>query len=233
MSVKLRLQRKGRRKKPFYHIVVADARAPRDGRFIEKIGSYNPMTSPATIEVDTERALDWLFKGAQPTDTVRAILRFKGVMYKKHVQRGVLKGALTQEKADQMYADFMKNKGERVSVRIEASKQADLDRKAAISGTAKVVEVVEDVVVQATEAAESASDAVADAAEEVVETTTEAVEAAAEVIEEKAEAAVESVTETVEVAADKVEEVAAETAESAKEVAEDVVETTTDDKEEK
>ena len=89
MAVKIRLQRKGRRKRPFYHIVVADARAPRDGRFIEKLGTYNPMTSPATIDLDRDAAFEWLMKGAQPTDTARAILRFKGVLYKKHLDRGV------------------------------------------------------------------------------------------------------------------------------------------------
>ena len=103
MAVKMRLQRKGRKKRPFYHIVVADARAPRDGRFIEKLGIYNPMTSPATIDLDRDRAFDWLQKGAQPTDTVRAILRFKGVLYKKHLMRGVKKGALTMEEAEAKY----------------------------------------------------------------------------------------------------------------------------------
>ena len=99
MAVKMRLQRKGRRKRPFYHIVVADGRSPRDGRFIERLGSYNPMTKPATIEIDREKAFDWLQKGAQPTDTVRAILRFKGVYYRRHLMRGVAKGALTEEQA--------------------------------------------------------------------------------------------------------------------------------------
>src|SRR5690625_106642 len=106
MSVRLRLQRRGRRRKPFYHIVAADQRAPRDGKFIEKIGTYNPMTSPATIELDSEKALDWLDKGAQPTDTVRAILRFKGVLYRRHLLRGVQKGAHSQEVADQKYEEF-------------------------------------------------------------------------------------------------------------------------------
>ncbi|MBK6623318.1 MAG: 30S ribosomal protein S16 [Saprospirales bacterium] len=91
MAVKIRLQRKGRKKTPFYHIVIADARAPRDGRFIEKLGTYNPMTKPATIEIDRDKAYDWLVKGAQPSDTVRAILRFKGVLFRKHLMRGVAK----------------------------------------------------------------------------------------------------------------------------------------------
>lgn len=89
MSVKIRLQRHGSKKRPFYFIVVADARAPRDGKFIQKLGTYNPLTMPATIQLDRQRALDWLNKGAQPTDTVRRILSFKGVLYLKHLLRGV------------------------------------------------------------------------------------------------------------------------------------------------
>ena len=105
MPVKIRLQRRGRKKSPFYHIVVADARAPRDGRFIEKLGTYNPMTKPATIELNRDSAYEWLMKGAQPTDTARAILRFKGVLYRKHLERGVKKGALTQEQAMEKYQE--------------------------------------------------------------------------------------------------------------------------------
>src|SRR6267142_897648 len=92
MSVKMRLQRHGSKKRPFYFIVVADARAPRDGKFISKIGTYNPLTVPATIQLDRQKALDWLHKGAQPTDTVRRILSYKGVLYLKHLLRGVKLG---------------------------------------------------------------------------------------------------------------------------------------------
>ena len=112
--VKLRLQRKGRKKKPFYHIVVADSRAKRDGRFIERIGSYNPMTKPATIELDRDAAFEWLGKGAQPTDTVRAILRFKGVMYRKHLMKGVAKGALTEDQAMVKYQAWIDSKEAKV-----------------------------------------------------------------------------------------------------------------------
>ncbi len=122
MPVKIRLARRGRRKQPYYHIIVADSRAPRDGKFIEKIGSYNPMTKPATIELDRERAYDWLTKGAQPTDTARAILRFKGVMYKKHLQRGVKKGAITQEEADKKYQEFIDAKEAKVAARFEQNR---------------------------------------------------------------------------------------------------------------
>ena len=101
----------------FYHIVVADARAPRDGRFIEKLGTYNPMTKPATIELNRDSAYEWLLKGAQPTDTARAILRFKGVMYRKHLMRGVSKGALTEEKANEMYQAWIEAKEAKIAER--------------------------------------------------------------------------------------------------------------------
>ncbi len=124
MPVKIRLQRKGRKKRPFYHIVIADARSPRDGKFIEKIGTYNPMTKPATIDLDREKAYDWMSKGAQPTETVRSILRFKGVLYKKHLQRGVKKGAMTQEAADAKLQEWIDAKEARVEKRrIEANNE--------------------------------------------------------------------------------------------------------------
>jgi len=119
MPVKIRLKREGRKKKPFYHIVIADSRAPRDGRFIEKIGYYNPNTNPATIELDFEKALDWLLKGAQPTDTARAILSYRGVLYKKHLLTGVKKGAFSEEEAERRFEAWMKDK----EARIEAKRQ--------------------------------------------------------------------------------------------------------------
>jgi len=137
MSVKIRLQRRGRRKKPFYHIVVADARAPRDGRFIEKIGSYNPMTKPATIDLDRDRAFDWLMKGAQPTDTARAILRFKGVLYRKHLMRGVAKGALSEEQANTMYQQWIEAKEAAIAKRFEETKLEIEARDKAIFGKIK------------------------------------------------------------------------------------------------
>ena len=135
MPVKIRLQRKGRRKRPFYHIVIADARAPRDGKFIEKIGTYNPMTVPATIELDRDQAYDWLMKGAQPTDTVRAILRFKGVLYRKHLQRGVAKGALTQEAADQKFEEWITEKEGTTAERRAAQEKREAEFRAKVSGT--------------------------------------------------------------------------------------------------
>jgi len=100
MPVKIRLTRHGKKHKPYYHIVVADSRAPRDGKYIEVIGNYDPNTNPATIEVNQDKALTWLKNGAQPTDTCRAILAYKGVLFNLHLQKGIAKGALTQEQAD-------------------------------------------------------------------------------------------------------------------------------------
>ena len=100
MPVKIRLQRHGKKASAYYHIVIADGRAPRDGKFIEKLGTYNPNTNPATIDLNFDGAVKWLQNGAQPTDTCKAILSYKGVLYKHHLNKGVVKGALTQEAAD-------------------------------------------------------------------------------------------------------------------------------------
>ncbi len=117
MPAKIRLQRQGKKGKPYYQIIVADSRAPRDGKFIERLGSYNPNTNPATIELNTEKAVDWLNKGAQPTDTARAILSYKGVLYKKHLDVGVKKGALTQEQADAKFAAWLSEKEEKINAK--------------------------------------------------------------------------------------------------------------------
>ncbi len=110
MSVKLRLQRHGRKGKPFYHIVAADARTRRDGRFIERVGFYNPNTEPATVEIDRYKAIKWLLNGAQPTDTVRTILSVTGTLYKKHLMRGIKKGAVTPEAANQKFKAWLEDK---------------------------------------------------------------------------------------------------------------------------
>lgn len=138
MAVKLRLQRKGRKAAPFYHIVVADSRSPRDGRFIEKIGTYNPLTIPATIELNNERAAHWLSMGAQPTDTVNSIFRFKGVLYEKHLARGVKKGALTEEQASEKLGAWMQEKEGRIGKRREATAEMKRKAKLALDGTPKV-----------------------------------------------------------------------------------------------
>ena len=137
MPVKIRLSRQGRKKRPYYHIVVADARAPRDGKFIERIGMYNPMTKPATIEIDRDKAFEWLEKGAQPTHTARAILRFTGVMYKKHLQRGVSKGALTQEQADAKLESWLIEKQGKIDVLKAETAQELVDFRRLVNGEIK------------------------------------------------------------------------------------------------
>lgn len=132
MATKLRLQRHGKKGKPYFHLVAADARAPRDGKFIEKLGAYNPTTVPATIELDFEKTLNWLKKGAQPTDTVRAILGYKGVLYKHHLDRGVVKGALTQEQADAKFEQWLKEKEGKIQGHMDsvAKKKEEKERAA-------------------------------------------------------------------------------------------------------
>ncbi len=115
MPVKIRLQRHGRKGVPFYHIVVADARAPRDGKYIEKLGVYNPLTSPATIDLDIDKTVDWLKNGAQPTDTTRAILSYKGVLYKRHLDTGVIKGALSPELAKDKFEAWVESKDGKIT----------------------------------------------------------------------------------------------------------------------
>jgi len=146
MAVKIRLARRGRKKKPFYHIIVADARSPRDGKFIEKIGIYNPMTKPATIDLDRDKAFEWINKGAQPTETARAILKFKGVFYKKHLMRGVAKGAMTEEQAMTKYQEWIDAKEAKVAARAAETAQEKRDFLKKVSGEIKErkVQVVEE-----------------------------------------------------------------------------------------
>jgi small subunit ribosomal protein S16 len=195
MPVKLRLSRKGRKKAPFYHIVVADSRSPRDGKFIEKIGTYNPMTKPATIEIDRNAAYDWLTKGAQPTDTVKAILRFKGVYYRKHLMRGVKKGAMTVEQADTMWQTWIDAKEASIAAR-RANTMAELESfRKMVSGEAEVKAVVADAATkEAAQAFMETSDEVSAAEEE--EVVNDAVEEVAVVAEEVVEVAEEPTSET-------------------------------------
>lgn len=187
MAVKIRLQRRGRKKAPFYHIVVADARSPRDGRFIEKIGTYNPMTSPATIDIDRRKAFDWIMNGAQPTDTARAILRFKGVMYRKHLQRGVNKGALTLEQAETMWQAWIDEKEAKIAARSAKAAEEIANRHKALSGKAKKVEVAPAEEAVAPEAAEAEAPAEAPAAEETADAPVAEAPAEAPAAEEAAE----------------------------------------------
>jgi small subunit ribosomal protein S16 len=175
MPVKIRLQRKGRRKAPFYHIVVADARAPRDGKYIENIGSYNPMTVPATIELDRDKAYNWLMDGAQPTETMRAILSFKGVLFRKHLMRGVKKGAMTLEEAEAKYQEYIDAKDAKVEVRRQAALEEKRARWAAINGTAPKKEeiVVEEAPVEEAPVEEVSTEEAAPAVEEEAAKSTE------------------------------------------------------------
>ncbi len=233
MSVRIRLQRHGRKQSPLYHIVIADARSPRDGSFIERIGVYNPMTRPATIDIDRMKAYEWMQNGAQPTDTVRAILRFKGVLFYKHLQRGVAKGAMTPEDAELKFRAWIDEKEVKIAARVKATADDRKERAAQISGSKRTIKKKE--VVQDTEdellnvdlaeaaAAETENDAevVAETpAETVAETPAETpVEAVAETPEEPvAEAPAETTEENV------AEEASAETTEEA--VAEVPAETT-------
>ena len=129
MAVKMRLQRHGSKKRPFYFIVVADARSPRDGKFIQKLGTYNPLTVPATIQVDRQKALDWLQKGAQPTDTVRRILSFKGVLYLKHLLRGVGLGLFDEATAMDKFTQWMSEHDATVSRRSGAYKKSQQEKR--------------------------------------------------------------------------------------------------------
>jgi small subunit ribosomal protein S16 len=177
MATKIRLQRFGKKGKPFYHVVVADSRAPRDGKFIERIGSYNPNTNPATIDLNFEKALDWMNKGAQPTDTARAILSYKGVLYKKHLQGGVSKGAFDEATADARFEEWLTSKAAKIEGKIaglitskadsktavlaaEAKKKADVAAAIAAKNTPPAEEVVEteDAVEESTEEAPSSEE---------------------------------------------------------------------------
>lgn len=176
MSVKIRLQRHGKKGKPFYWIVAADARSKRDGKYLEKIGTYNPNTNPATIDLNLDQAVQWLHNGAQPTDTARAILSYKGALLKHHLDGGVRKGALTQEQADAKLAAWLDEKAGKVTAKkdglskakdeakakaLKAEKEANDKRAAAAVEAAKAEEAVEEVAEVATEetpAAEEASE---------------------------------------------------------------------------
>lgn len=139
MPVKLRLQRHGKKGKPFYWIVAADARAKRDGKFLEKLGIYNPNTNPATVEIDVDSAVKWLENGAQPTDTARAILSYKGVLLKKHLAGGVKKGALTEEEAEKKFQAWLEEKEAKIDSKKEnLSKAEEEARKKALEAEKEV-----------------------------------------------------------------------------------------------
>lgn len=197
MPTKIRLQRRGKKKQAFYHIVIADGRAPRDGKFIENIGTYNPITNPADIKLNFDRALYWLQTGAQPTDTVRAILSFEGVLYKNHLLKGVKKGALSEEQAEAKFQTWLKEKQEKIAnkvknnvlskkddkkKRLEAERKVNEERAKALAAK-RAAELGLEEEAKAEETTEEATENTEAAAEEAVETK----EVKEEVKEEKKE----------------------------------------------
>jgi small subunit ribosomal protein S16 len=212
MSVKIRLARKGRKKQAYYHVVVADSRSPRDGRFIEKIGTYNPLTDPATIDISFEKALGWLQKGAQPTDTCRAILKYKGVMMKKHLLEGVKKGAFDEAEADRRFNEWLKGKEEKIELKksglekkgeelrkkkLEAEKAVKEARAAELARKAAALAAEAEAAAKAAAAAEAGEETAAEAAEETVaETAAEETTAQAEEASDDARAKEETAEET-------------------------------------
>jgi small subunit ribosomal protein S16 len=237
MAVKIRLARKGRKKLAFYHIVVADSRSPRDGRFIERLGLYNPNTNPATIEIDFDKSLEWLQKGAQPTDTCRAILSYKGILLKKHLLEGVKKGAFDEAEAERRFNEWLTEKEKTIDIK-RSSLEKDGEEK-------KRKRIEEERLINETRAAEIAKKTAALAASEAAgaeapeeesveasEPSQEEVSAEAETVQEEAivETEVEAEAETEEVteaAAPEAPEKAAdvkEVAEATTEVSEEAAE---------
>ena len=190
MPVKIRLQRHGKKGKPFYWIVAADARSKRDGRYLEKLGTYNPNTNPATVEIQIDNAIDWLEKGAQPTDTARTLLSYKGVLLKHHLNGGIRKGALTEEQAEKKFTAWLEEKEAKIQAKKEGLTKQEQDAKAKRLSDEKAVS-------EKRLAEASAAAAEAEANEASTEETAESAEEAPSdtPAEAEAEAAPEAVTE--------------------------------------
>jgi small subunit ribosomal protein S16 len=225
MAVKLRLARHGRKSKPYYYIIAADSRTPRDGKFIERIGSYNPITNPATIDIDFDKALDWVIKGAQPTDTVRRILSYKGILMKKHLLDGVKKGAFSETEAEKRFNAWLEDKNKNITAKIsDLSAKERAEAKAKLEAETKVKEERAQAIAKkyAAEAAEAEKEEVVEETETTEAVTEEA--PAAETVVEKAPVA-ETVVEKAPVTETVVEEApAAETVVEEAPAAETVVE---------
>ncbi len=186
MATKIRLQRHGRKGRPIFHIVVADSRSKRDGKYIERLGQYNPNTNPATIEINFDSALDWVMKGAQPTDTANALLKYKGVMMKKHLLEGVKKGAFDEAEAEKRYDAWMEQKISNIEGKKDGLNKAQADAKAkALEAEAAVNNARAAAIAEANAPAEEAA---AETTEEVTaEAATEAPAEEAAPAEEKTE----------------------------------------------
>ncbi len=202
MSVKIRLQRHGKKGKPFYWIVAADSRVKRDGRLLEKLGTYNPNTNPATIDLDIDGAVKWLQNGAQPTDTAKALLSYKGALLKNHLSVGVRKGALTEEQAEEKFNAWLEEKTGKVTAKVDGLAKAEADAEAKIFAAEKEVNEARKAV-----AVEEVAP-VEEVAEASVKETVEAVVEEAAPVEEVAEAPVEKTVEAVVEEAAPVKEVA-------------------------
>ena len=193
MSVKIRLQRHGRKGKPFFWVVAADSRSKRDGRSLEKLGTYNPNTNPATIELDVDAAVKWLQNGAQPTDTARAILSYKGAMLKNHLAIGVKKGALTEEQAEAKYQAWLEEKASKVSAKEgklakakEDAKKAIFEAEQAINANRKsAAEEAENEAIKAEADAKAAAEAAAKAEEAVEDDAPQTIDEAAQEAKEE------------------------------------------------
>ena len=212
MPVKIRLQRHGKKGKPFYWIVAADARSKRDGRYLEKLGTYNPNTNPATVEVKLDNAVNWLEKGAQPTDTARTLLSYRGVMLKHHLNGGIRKGALSQEEADKKFATWLEEKEAKIQSKKDGLSQSESELKAKRLADEKAVSDKRLADAAAAEAEAAAEEAAADSIE-AEEATTEAAEAPAE----QTEAPAEEATTEKEAVAEEAEQEAKETEAAAEE----------------
>jgi small subunit ribosomal protein S16 len=218
MATKIRLQRHGKKGKPYFHIVAADSRAKRDGRYIERIGNYNPNTNPATIELDFERAVHWLQVGAQPTDTAKAILSYKGAIYKNHLLKGIAKGALTEDQVNKKFDAWLSEKEGKVQAQVDSIKSADEKVKADVFAAEKAINEERANLIAAEAAAATEAAAAAIAAEKAA-----AAEAAAPAVVEEVAAPVEEVVAeapaAVEEVAAPVEEVVVEAPAAVEEVA--------------
>ena len=203
MATRIRLARRGRKKKALYDVVVADARAPRDGRFIEKLGTYNPNTNPASIVLNDDKTLDWVMTGAQPSDTVKAILSYRGIMLKKHLQIGVNKGAITQEQADEKFEAWKAAKDSQIQTKVDSLSQTkESAAKARLEAEAKVNAARAEAIQAKQVVPEPEAEVVEEAAEEAVATEAEATpDAPAEApVEEVAQPVVEEAQEEAPVA---------------------------------
>lgn len=177
MAVKIRLQRHGRKGRPFYHIVVADSRVKRDGKIIERLGSYNPITNPAIIELDVDKSVEWLQKGAQPTNTARSILSYKGALLKKHLLGGVAKGAFDEAEAEKRFSAWLEQKEGQIDAKKDSlAETAEAEKQAKLEAERKVAEarvVVEEEVTEEAPAEEATEDVAETATEEATDAPSE------------------------------------------------------------